>query len=73
MKRYGDNLPSSNTLEEDSENGCGKSVQVIRGGCSVRYEMLDFIAGAEPSQVRKPSKISTFFKRGLKKVPITEG
>jgi len=72
MKRYGDNRPSSNTQEEDVENEHGKMIQVIPGGCTVRYGMLDFIASAELPQERKPSKISAFFKRGQKKVSVAE-
>jgi len=72
MKRYGDNRPSSSTQEEDSENEHGKMTEVIRGGCGVRFEMLDFIASAELPQVRKPSKISAFFKREQKKVSTAE-
>lgn len=43
MRRYGDNRPSSNTQEEGAENDHGKVIQIIRGDCSVRYGMLDFI------------------------------
>ena len=67
MKRYGDNLPSSNTLEEDAENERGKTVQVIRGGCGVRFEMLDFIMSAEPPKKRNTSNIFSFLKLGRKK------
>jgi hypothetical protein len=72
MKRYGDNHLSSNTQEQDTENEGNQTTQVIRGGCSVRYGMLDFLASAELPQERKPSKISAFFKRVQKKVSTNE-
>lgn len=71
MRRYGDNRPSSN-VQEDAENERGEIVKVIRGGCGVRYGILDFLANAEQPPVHKPSKISAFFKRVQKKVSTTE-
>lgn len=65
MKRYGDNLPSK--YEDESENKSGGMVQVIRGGCTVRYDMLDFIRDTEPLKQHKPLNIFTFLKFGQNK------
>lgn len=51
MKRYGDNLPSK--CEDEIVNERGGAVQVIRGGCSVRFEMLAYLQPAEPLKKRK--------------------
>jgi hypothetical protein len=65
MKRYGDNLPSK-CEDEIVNDHCG-AVQVIRGSCAVRYEMLDFLMSAEPPKKQKTSNIFSFFKVGQKK------
>jgi len=65
MKRYGDNLPSK--CEDEIVNDHGGAVQVIRGGCGVRFEMLDFIMSAEPPKKRKPLNMFSFLKLGRKK------
>ena len=54
MKRYGDNLPSKG--EEEIEATRGELPEVLRGGCSVRYGMLDFILGAQSPRKRKPAR-----------------
>jgi hypothetical protein len=68
MKRYGDNLPSS--CEDESENEHGGAAQVIRGGCSVRFEMLDFIMSAEPPKKHKPRYSFNFLKLGQKQTNV---
>jgi len=65
MKRYGDNLPSK--CEDEIVNEHSGAVQVIRGGCGVRFEMLDFIMSAEPPKKRKSPNIFAFLKLGRKK------
>ena len=65
MKRYGDNLPSKCEVEIVNERG--GAVQVIRGSCAVRYEMLDFILNTEPPKKQKTSNIFSFLKFGRKK------
>ena len=65
MKRYGDNLPSK--CEDELVNDCDGAVQVIRGGCGVRFEMLDFIMSAETPKKQKTSNIFSFLKLGRKK------
>lgn len=60
MKRYGDNLPSKG--DDEVEHDHDRMPQVIRGGCSVRYEMLDFIMGAEAPKNHKPLMIFSLFK-----------
>ncbi len=37
MKRYGDNLPSSNNSEDELENQYGRNITVMYGGCGVRF------------------------------------
>lgn len=65
MKRYGDNLPSK--CEDEIANDCGGAVQVIRGGCGVRYEMLAYLQPADTPKKRKPLDIFSFLKFGRKK------
>ena len=65
MKRYGDNLPFK--CEDEIVNEHGGAAQVIRGGCSVRFEMLDFIMSAEPPKKRKSLNVFSFLKLGRKK------
>ena len=60
MKRYGDNLPSSG--DDERANDHGATVQVIRGGCGVRYEMLDFLRPSDTPKKRKPLKILSIFR-----------
>ena len=67
MKRYGDNLPSK--YEDESENESKEMVQVIRGGCTVRYDMLDFVIDTEPPKQRNSLNIFSFLKFGQKKTP----
>ena len=67
MKRYGDNLPSN--AQDELENEDQKSVQVIRGGCTVRYDMLDFVIDTEPPKQRNSLNIFSFLKFGQKKTP----
>jgi len=71
MKRYGDNLPDK--YDDERVNEHGGMVQVIRGGCGVRYEMLDFIMGAEPPKKHKPLKIFSLLKFGRKKSSENSG
>ena len=59
MKRYGDNLASD---QDEPENEQSKVVEVIRGGCSVRYGMLDFILNGEKQKKSKTSNIFSQFK-----------
>lgn len=65
MKRYGDNLPSK--CEDEIVNDRGGAVQVIRGSCAVRYDMLDFILNTEPPKKQKTSSFFSFLKLGRKK------
>lgn len=37
MKRYGDNLPSSNISEDALSYEHGRNVRVMYGGCGVRF------------------------------------
>jgi hypothetical protein len=37
MKRYGDNLPSSNISEDALSYEHGRNVRVLYGGCGVRF------------------------------------
>lgn len=71
MKRYGDNLPSK--CEDEFMNEPGGAVQVIRGGCSVRFEMLDFVMSAEPSKKRKSLNIFSILKLGRKEISENSG
>jgi len=71
MKRYGDNLPSK--CEDEIVNEHGGAVQVIRGGCSVRYEMLAYLQPADTPQKRKPLNIFSFLKFGRKKTSENSG
>jgi len=71
MKRYGDNLPSK--CEDEIENDHSGAVQVIRGGCSVRYEMLAYLQPAEPPKKRKSLNIFSFLKFGRKKTSKNSG
>lgn len=54
MKRYGDNLPSKG--EEETESTRGELSEILRGGCSVRYGMLDFILRPKPPGKRKRTR-----------------
>jgi hypothetical protein len=49
MKRYGDNLPSSNTSEDTLYHDHGRNVRVIYGGCGVRF-------GTFPQRVELPER-----------------
>jgi len=49
MKRYGDNLPSSNISEDALSSEHGRNVRVIYGGCGVRF-------GTLPQRVELPQK-----------------
>ena len=60
MKRYGNNLPSS--CEEEQFNAHGGAVQVIRGGCGVRYDMLAYLQPKDMPKENKPFKLFSFFK-----------
>jgi len=60
MKRYGDNLPTKG--DDEIEHDHDRMPQVIHGGCSVRFEMLDFILGGDIPKDRKPLKIFSLFK-----------
>ena len=71
MKRYGDNLPSR--CEDEIVNERGGAVQVIRGSCAVRYDMLDFILNTEPPKKRKSLNIFSFLKLGRKKTSENNG
>ena len=64
MKRYGDNLPSSNCQEEIT-SGNGTTVQVIYGGCGVRYGT--FTRPVEPPRKRKSLNIFSLLKFRRKK------
>lgn len=64
MKRYGDNLPSNYQGELVNEHG--KMVQVIYGGCGVRYGA--FTRPAETPKKRKTLNIFSLLKRGRKKI-----
>ncbi len=67
MKRYGDNLPSSETSEELA---APQSVQVMYGGCGVRFGT--FTQKPIPSEKRKSLDILALlgFKR-RKNTPST--
>ena len=71
MKRYGDNLPSK--CEDERVNVHGGTVQVIRGGCSVRYEMLAYLQPADTPKKHKPLNIFSLFKFGRKQTKETDG
>lgn len=71
MKRYGDNLPSK--CEDEIVNERGGAVQVIRGSCAVRYDMLDFILNTEPPKKRRSLNIFSFLKLGKKKTKGSYG
>ena len=71
MRRYGDNLPSK--CEDERVNVHGGTVQVIRGGCGVRYEMLAYLQPADTPQKRKPLNIFSFLKFGRKKTSENSG
>ena len=60
MKRYGDNLPSKD--EEQLEGTQNQSMEVLRGGCGVRYEILDFILNREKSKPNKRPPAFTLFR-----------
>jgi len=66
MKRYGDNLPSKDSDEPVYRRP--EAVEVIRGGCCVRYGMLDFLLETEIPKKRGPLKIFSLFKFGRKKI-----
>lgn len=51
MKRYGDNLPSANKLEDETDMQHHGSVQVMYGGCGVRFGT--FTQPVKPVQKRK--------------------
>jgi hypothetical protein len=65
MKRYGDNLPSK--CGDEIEDQRGGAVQVIRGGCGVRYDMLAYLQPADTPRKRKSLNIFSFFKFAQKK------
>jgi len=71
MKRYGDNLPSK--CEDEIVNEHGGAVQVIRGGCGVRYEMLAYLQPADTPKKHKPLNIFSFLKLGQKKTSENSG
>ena len=58
MKRYGDNLPSN--CQGELVNGHDKMVQVIYGGCGVRYGT--FTRPAEIPKKRKTLNLFSLFK-----------
>lgn len=60
MKRYGDNLPSN--CQGELVNEHDKMVQVIYGGCGVRYST--FTKPVETPKKRKPLNIFSKFKFG---------
>lgn len=63
MKRYGDNLPSS---EKPEELDAPQSIQVLYGGCGIRFGT--FTQKPIPSKKRKTLNILTLlgFKRSKK-------
>lgn len=67
MKRYGDNLISKD--EEESENTHRKPLEVLRGGCGVRYEILDFILSREKPREHKKPNVFTLFRLKEKDKP----
>lgn len=67
MKRYGDNLPSSNNLEDELEDQSGRNVQVMYGGCGVRFGTFSKPVDHTPKR-KKPSLLSLLgFKRNKMK------
>ena len=67
MKRYGDNLPSKD--EEQLEDTDSQPMEVLRGGCGVRYEILDFILNNDKPKPNKKSPAFTLFKLKEKDKP----
>lgn len=67
MKRYGDNLPSSEKIEELDEP---QSVQVMYGGCGVRFGT--FTQKPIPSKKRKTLAILALlgFRRRKNTPPV---
>jgi hypothetical protein len=63
MKRYGDNLPSSSISEAEPVREHGRNVQVMYGGCGVRFGT--FSKPVEYAPKRKPLDLLSFF--GLKR------
>ena len=64
MKRYGDNLPSKD--EDEPEDTHQKPLEVLRGGCGVRYEILDYLLGTKPDKKRPAVNIFSFVQPAKK-------
>ena len=69
MKRHGDNLPSARNGQGPSENEHDKRVEVLFGGCAVRYDMLAHIKSAAGTPTKhKTWNIFSLLKFWQKKV-----